>query len=169
MINMPGASSRSLLGGSEFEPFLLAPIGEDKNGMLLSVLSALARLDIDPWEEAAGLARLPGDSATRKLASLIAALPAVASAREDSETIAARLISLLPRHSAAEVQSGTSVRGIANQTRSPSVINFILYIIFTFAMLVSHWLVVSRQAPAQTQTGSATVPAANHVSAHPPP
>jgi hypothetical protein len=39
--------------GPEFENFLFAPIGEDSNGMVLSVLSALARLDIDPWQEAA--------------------------------------------------------------------------------------------------------------------
>jgi len=34
---------------SEFDDFLFAPIGDEKNGMLLSVISALARLDLDPW------------------------------------------------------------------------------------------------------------------------
>ena len=51
--------------GSDFNDFLYAPISEGRNGMLLSVLSALARLDVDPWEEAAQLAQLPreaGDS-----------------------------------------------------------------------------------------------------------
>ncbi len=42
--------------GSEFDNFLFAPIGVDKNGMVLSVVSALARLDVDPWEEAEELA-----------------------------------------------------------------------------------------------------------------
>jgi len=42
--------------GSEFNDFLFAPIGEDKNGMLVSVLSGLARSDVDPWQEAAKLA-----------------------------------------------------------------------------------------------------------------
>ena len=60
--------------GSEFDDFLFAPIGEDRNGMLLSVLSALARLDIDPWQEVAELAGLPGTTATQRLASLIAEL-----------------------------------------------------------------------------------------------
>jgi hypothetical protein len=32
---------------SEFDPFLFAPVGEERNGMLLSVLSALARLEVD--------------------------------------------------------------------------------------------------------------------------
>ena len=34
--------------------------------MLLSVLSALARLDIDPWQEAVQLAALPEETATRE-------------------------------------------------------------------------------------------------------
>ena len=48
------------LPGAEFNDFLFAPIGEDGNGMLVSVLSGLARLDVDPWQEAAKLAQLPG-------------------------------------------------------------------------------------------------------------
>ena len=59
---------------AEFNEFLFAPIGEDRNGMLVSVLSALARLDVDPWLEAAKLAQLPGETATRRLASLIGSL-----------------------------------------------------------------------------------------------
>lgn len=42
--------------GPEFDKFLCASIGEDRNGTMLSVLSALARLDVDPWQEAADLA-----------------------------------------------------------------------------------------------------------------
>jgi hypothetical protein len=33
--------------------------------MLLSVVSALARLNVDPWQEATQSAGLPGDTATR--------------------------------------------------------------------------------------------------------
>jgi hypothetical protein len=61
--------------GSEFDDFLFAAIGEGRNGMLPSVLSALAQLDIDPWQEAAKLAGLSGATATQRLASLIAELP----------------------------------------------------------------------------------------------
>jgi hypothetical protein len=59
---------------TEFDAFLFAPIGEKKNGMLLSV-SALARLDRDPWREAAELARMPNETAKQRLTSLIEALP----------------------------------------------------------------------------------------------
>jgi len=36
--------------------------------MLVSVLSGLARSDVDPWQEAATLAELPGETATQRLA-----------------------------------------------------------------------------------------------------
>lgn len=143
--------------GSEFDEFLLAPIGEDNNGMLLSVLSALARLDVDPWEEAATLARLPADTATRKLASLIAALPDGPSARPDSGTIAARLIPLLPRRVGSDVLSRLTLPDIEPVTKSPVVRYLIFYVIFTLFMLTCQWLLGSAQAPAQLNS-AATLP-----------
>ena len=87
--------------GSEFDDFLFAPIGEDRNDSPVSVLSALAQLDIDPWQEAAELAQLPGETATQRLASLMAALPDGPLADRDLETIAGRLIALLPRQASS--------------------------------------------------------------------
>ena len=81
----------------EFDDFLYAPIGADKSEMPLSVLSALSRLDIDPWEEAAELSELPTETATQRLASLIARLPGGRWAQTDARAIAVRLIELLPR------------------------------------------------------------------------
>jgi len=81
----------------EFDNFLFASIGEEKNGMLLSVISALARLDLDPRQEAANLAQLPKTTATRRLASLIESLPDGPSTHLDPGTTAARLIAHLPR------------------------------------------------------------------------
>lgn len=89
----------------EFEDFLFASIGEEKNGMLLSVISALARLDVDPWQEAANLAQLPGTTATRRLASLIASLPERPLANLDPGTVAARLIARLPRRASLTAPS----------------------------------------------------------------
>ena len=57
---MPGASVSFFR--PEFDDFLYAAIGSDKDEMPLSVLSALARLNIDPWEEAAELSELPKSS-----------------------------------------------------------------------------------------------------------
>jgi hypothetical protein len=106
--------------GSEFDDFLFAPISEDRNGMLLSVLSALARLDIDPWQEAAKLAGLPGATATQRLASLIAELPDEPASHPDPVTIAARLIALLPRPDSPTDRSRTALRaaGAANHLRA---------------------------------------------------
>jgi hypothetical protein len=81
-----------------FNDFLFARIGEDSNGMALSVLSALARRDVDPWDEAAKLAALPGETAIERLVSLITPLPDGPAAKLDPEAIAARLIALLPPH-----------------------------------------------------------------------
>src|ERR1700733_11193714 len=82
---------------SEFDDFLFSPIGAEKNGMVLSVLSALARLNVDPWGGAAELARLPGDSAIQRLATLIASLPNETRGHLDSKIIATRLVKFLPR------------------------------------------------------------------------
>jgi hypothetical protein len=62
--------------GSEFDDFLFAPIGEERNGMLLSVLSALARLGVDPWLGAANLTRMPKETATARMVSSITATKA---------------------------------------------------------------------------------------------
>jgi hypothetical protein len=59
--------------------------------MLLSVLSTLARMDIDPWQKAAKLIRLPRKTATQRLASLIAALTDGTSSHPNPGTTAARL------------------------------------------------------------------------------
>src|SRR5271155_19523 len=83
--------------GSEFDEFLYASIGEENNGMLLSVLSALARLNVDPWDEASRLARLPREAVIRFMATLIAAQPDGVSARADPEMHARRLSALLPQ------------------------------------------------------------------------
>jgi hypothetical protein len=51
--------------GCQFDRFLYASVGEDSNGMPLTVLSALARVDVDPWEEASKLTQLPRASASK--------------------------------------------------------------------------------------------------------
>src|SRR5690348_17876706 len=94
---------------SRFDHFLYAAVREDPDGPPLTVLSVLARLDIDPWTEAARLAQLPGEAAARALARLISPLPKGSTTPSDCETIAARLITLLPRR---------SERGITAQTVS---------------------------------------------------
>lgn len=137
--------------GSEFDDFLFAPIGDERNGMLLSVLSALARLDVDPWLEAASLARMPRETATARMASLIAALPDRLSAQPDTATVAARLIALLPRGKGAfEPLRAPAPGGAA--TSNPSTILFVILIAF---LLGAQLFTASRQPAAQVESASA--------------
>ena len=84
------------LGRSDLNGFLFADIGVEGSGMSLSVISALARQGLDPWEEAGRLARLPRMVAADGLARLIAAMPASPWPMPDATAIAARLVALLP-------------------------------------------------------------------------
>ena len=79
---------------SAYDDFLYASVGESTNAALLTVLSILARQNVDPWEEAADLSRLPPDTAARRLTAMITASPGPASNRA---AVADRLLALLPR------------------------------------------------------------------------
>jgi hypothetical protein len=155
--------------GSEFNNFLFAPIGEERNGMLLSVLSALARLDVDPWREAAELAGLPGKTATERLASLIAMLPDGPSTPRDTRTIAARLIALLPRPARSEIPLRKPILGAGALTdsRAAKIFTILISVIFVAFVLSTQWVVLSPQSSAQAD--SAQPPAAKTVAAEKPP
>lgn len=102
----------------EFDDFLYARIGADRNETPLSVLSALARLKLDPWKEAAELSELPKDVATQRLATSIARLPTGQWAQADSKAIAGRLIDLLPRRSNSKVALTGKAHGLWGMTGS---------------------------------------------------
>ena len=65
--------------------------------MQLSVLSALARMDVDPWEEATRLAAMPKAIAERTLVSTVDQVLGKSWNRSETEVIAARLVQLLPQ------------------------------------------------------------------------
>ena len=138
--------------GSEFDDFLFAPIGEERNGMPLSVVSALARSDVDPWQEAAQLARLPVEAATERLASLIAALPEASGPRWDPGTIAARLIGLLP-HLAKPDRS--PIPAGAGATGKPSAT--LIWAILMMFFLSAQWIAANQRPPAPSDAASAPI------------
>ena len=90
------------LGRSNLNGFLFADIGVERSGMALSVISALARQGLDPWQEAERLAKEPRTVATDGLARLIATMPASLWPLPDATAIAARLVDLLPRQGARD-------------------------------------------------------------------
>ncbi len=77
------------------EAFLSAGLGEQPNGMTLSVVSALARLDLDPYQEAARLAAMPRRDAATSLVRLIARLHHTGASVDKAHITS--LIQLLPK------------------------------------------------------------------------
>ena len=65
--------------------------------MQLTVLSALARMNVDPWEEAARLAAMPKAILKRTLVSTLDSVPGKGWIPSETEVIAARLVQLLPQ------------------------------------------------------------------------
>ncbi len=115
--------------GSEFNLFLFAVIGEDGNEMPLSVISALARLGVDPWTEASELAREPAETATRRLAALLGRLPDRPSQNEDGDAIIGSLIALLPGRVNPPAARGGPSRGAFAAVGSGAAV-----LIYVFAM-----------------------------------
>jgi hypothetical protein len=95
------ARSRFSLLNSRFQDFLFASIGNDEKGMPLSVASAMARLDVDPWTEAGRLVHLPRVKAAEALASMISRIPLANCEATLALDIADRLVALLPASSAS--------------------------------------------------------------------
>jgi hypothetical protein len=89
---------------SNFDAFLYAAVGLEKNGMELSVVSALARFGVDPWQEAARLATLPQELAADGMRLLLDRLPEGGWPASDTAAIAARLVKLLPRGGSTTAQ-----------------------------------------------------------------
>ena len=89
-------AARFSLLHSDLNDFLFASLGDEQNGMPLNVVSALTRLDVDPWEEAARLAALPKALAAEALAPMIAQLPIFRRQQSDNLVISQRLVELLP-------------------------------------------------------------------------
>jgi hypothetical protein len=78
--------------------FLFAAVGEERNGIPLSMISALAQLDLDPWEEAGRLASLAKQEAVERLTALILRLPDLRRPSSEARQIAVDLIDVLPTH-----------------------------------------------------------------------
>jgi hypothetical protein len=91
-------AARFSLLHSDLNDFLFASVGDEQNGMPLSVISALTRLGVDPWEEAGRLAALPKALAAEAMASMIARLPIARPLRSDNLAVSHRLVELLPTH-----------------------------------------------------------------------
>ena len=133
-------SATVLSRGSDYDAFLFAVIGEERNGMLLSVLSALARLDLDPWREAADLAGMPRQIAKQRLTFLIQSLPDGQRTRPKPEAISTRLIGLLPNGAGSSIASSETFP-VADPVLNSRALMYALLInlLFLAGMMCAQW------------------------------
>lgn len=140
---------------TDLEDFLFAPIADDTNGMPLTMISALARSGVDPWAEAADLAVLSRESATKKLILLLAGVPNGPTPGADTASEASRLVTLLHPAAKPRAASGGAPRSptavAVPPTRSRLAIYYLLALILA---LVSYWAITDRHAPAPTDTSA---------------
>jgi hypothetical protein len=127
------------LGHSEFNEFLFAFVGEERSGQQLTVLSALARLGLDPWGEAARLSELPKEAATHALAAAIGALPGGDWKVSDLQSIAVRLVNCLPRRGSPSARSAQG-RSTGGQKQKSGATKWLVWV----ALAAAVFIVISR-------------------------
>ena len=81
----------------DLDGFLFSQVGDEGRGTPLSMISALTRLGLDPWQEAGRLASLSKAEAVEQLARLIAEVPDASTALPEARRIAAELVERLPK------------------------------------------------------------------------
>jgi hypothetical protein len=131
--------------------FLRAPVDENQAGEPLSVVSALARLDIDPWGEAAELSRLSRQAALQRLAGHLAKVARRPAAHAATGHAAERLIALLPRGLESEVMARATAPGGRESVGSSDVM-FICLIASAIAVMTWSFM-TARRAPDQPVPG----------------
>jgi hypothetical protein len=147
--------------GSEFDNFLFARIGEDQNGLTLSVVSLLARMNLDPWEQAGILATLPAQAAAKCLSRSLDSLTDPLLRQAIGETTVQRLLALLPRRMPAAVSEPLASLSAMVSPQPGARIRVIISIVFIAAtiILVGVQMFATRRF-APSQPGIATAPPA---------
>jgi hypothetical protein len=127
---------------ASYDDFLYAPVCEDANGMRLSVISALARTNVDPWEEATRLAAMPKAIAEKALLSILDLVSGRSWKSPEAAAIAARLVRLLPQAGEA-----TTVAATETAQTSPAQRKSYWWVWLGFALALS-FMTPHHQAPA---------------------
>jgi len=102
--------------------------------MRLSVLSALARMNVDPWEEATRLAAMPKVIAERTLVSTLDLVTGRGWNQSEAEVIAARLIRLLPQRRDGETIAATQIE--IENARAQRTRYWLVWLGFAIAMSI---------------------------------
>jgi len=123
----------------EFERFLYAPVGEDRNGYVVTVLSTLARLGLDPWTETAELVTLGREAAGAKLGLLLSRFRDVPSLESNHGRVARGLSKLLPE----DPPKGTLQRDASTASGGPLGASGALWTILAIIFVLSQMLLVA--------------------------
>jgi membrane glycosyltransferase len=99
-------------------------------------VTLLARLDLDPWQEAARLAALAPEAAALTVTSVLEALPNASFNPRDNVSLAGRLVAMLPRATVAHGTMLQSLFATSGQTATrwrESVLFLAIYLIVMLA------------------------------------
>ena len=146
---------------ASYDDFLYALVCEDVNGTRLSVLSALARTDVDPWEEATRLAAMPKTIAEKTLLSVLDRASGRSWKSPEAAAIASRLVRLLPPpgQAAAAPATANAATGAA-KGRALLTRHWWVWLGFWIAMsfMVPHHQANTTNTGVATSTPGATIP-----------
>lgn len=117
-------------GGTPFDGFLYADLGQDRAGNTVSVLSALARLGRDPWDEAAELSALSSAQAQTRLAALLARFSDIPDPGRDPRATIPRLVALLPPASGPTLRAGNDAMKRAGLPGLGPIVAVLMAVIF---------------------------------------
>ena len=141
----------------DFDEFLFSPVGHESDGTPVTLLTVLARLGVDPWQEAADLALLSREPAMQRLASRLEAMPNGPPTAAETVSIVTRLITLLhraPLRKAASHEALPLPAALKLPKGGKLAIYCLLGLVF---VLVAEWVVTSRPAQRPMDT-TITVP-----------
>lgn len=136
---------------ADLNEFLFATIARDAGGMPITMISAMARTGVDPWDEAARLAGLSLESAAQSVVALLATVPNGPSSDEEAATTAVRLVALLNRSPKPKTDSpeATPAKVAVESKRVNPAVYYLAGLIF---MIFAQWAMTSphEQTPMDT-------------------
>lgn len=115
--------------------------------MVLTLLSVLARQNVDPWEEAADLSRLPRDTAMQQIMSRLEGLPGDPPPA-DRTALAERLMHLLPGPRSIRESPGNFIHQLHAGINHIGSSELSLVIIYVILMSTAGWMFAASGQPA---------------------
>lgn len=126
-------------GGTPFDPFLYAAVGEDRKGNPVTVLSTLARMGLEPWEAAAELADLTRTEARGRLDSLLARFWDVPALGQNHAAVTHRLVALLPSSSSQGNERAASLLPPRAAIGISPLLAILMLVLYVIPILLVGW------------------------------